>query len=146
MASSTKEPESQRERGIEAWWGQGHPGLPLAYTRKEQVKLRRLFKAFRRALSALSEEQFQRFWLLGPTVVCRPHDNGVVFRHVVTVISDAETAVQRSVPVLYLAPWVFRRSDKSLADLVAHEVAHLVLGHHEGSAGSIADVEEAAET
>lgn len=122
----------EREQGIRAWWEDDHPGLPLLSREEDRdVLLRRLFNAFRRVLLAMSEEQFQKFlYEINPTVVCRFTDNGCAFRHTVTAISDSpEKPVTRYLNVIYLAPWVFRRSDERLADLVAHEVAHHILGH-----------------
>ncbi len=43
--------------------------------------------------------------------------------------------------VIYFAPWVTRMSEKALADTVAHEVAHLILGHHDDMNSQTSKVE-----
>ncbi len=47
--------------------------------------------------------------------------------------------------VVYLAPWGGRRTDASLANLVAHEVAHHILGHPAMFEGHNSHTEKAAD-
>jgi hypothetical protein len=137
--------------------------------------MNRLFVAFRRVLLAMSSKQFQVFQIANPTIVCRPVDHGFTFVHRIPVIIDIEDGVpvignlkpttkdfgplgvstqlqaQRVVSVIYLGPSIFRMSDVRLADVVAHEVAHVILGHPEMAAGirpqtvGNADAERAAD-
>jgi hypothetical protein len=53
--------------------------------------------------------------------------------------------VEVTVNVVYLAPWGFRRTDGSPANLVAHEVAHHILGHPAMFEGHNSHTEKAAD-
>jgi hypothetical protein len=67
------------------------------------------------------------------TRLCCPGEAGRIFQYALTAIwqhtEPAQTVVQASINVPYIAPTVFQRNDEDLADLVAHELVHIVLGH-----------------
>src|SRR5262245_45543733 len=109
-------PESPEDRrpGIEHWWSDQEPGgidLPI----KQQKRLRAVFAT---VLSRLTMEQFFTF---EPTqIICIGHEvHGKVWTY------------EMRVTVLYLSSTILeRRKDRlTLEDRVAHEVAHVVLGH-----------------
>jgi predicted SprT family Zn-dependent metalloprotease len=77
----------------------------------------RLYRAFRRIFKRLSDEQLQNFWSLSPQLICL-RSRGKVFR----TSGD---------PVIYLAPSVLRMTDDNLANVIADEVGHLILSHHD---------------
>ena len=91
----------------------------------------RLHRAFRAVLCAMPDEDFDRFDAANPTVICQPHVNASVLSYYVSV----PTGVQGGrVNVIYFSPSLFRKTDKNLTNVVAHECAHVVLGHHENPA------------
>lgn len=100
---------TDREHGIDAWWGcMNQSGLDL----DTKGSVGRLRIAFRAALVKLSDEEFQRFWLRSPQIVCLTSRG--------KVIEVGELAI-------YLAPSILRMRDDRLVDVVAHEIAHVVL-------------------
>src|SRR5947207_13463501 len=103
-----------REQAIEGWWGYMDQG-GLDHDVEDSVG--RLHRAFRKVLARTSDEQLRRFCDLSPQVICL-RSRGKVFR------------AHKNVPLIYLVP-VFKMSETTLLNLVAHEMAHVVLGHHE---------------
>jgi hypothetical protein len=78
----------------------------------------RLYRAFHTVLERLSDEQLHNFWFLSPQLICLPGSRGKVFQ------------VFTGSPVIYLAPSVLRMTDRNLATVIADEVGHLILSHH----------------
>jgi len=115
-----------RIEDIDYWWSGGFPGSFDFADGSEE----RIYKAFRRVLLALSAEHFERFMGLDPTIICIPSTRGKVFR-LRQVAPASQKPVEMFVNVIYLAPGVGRWTDATLAGTVAHEVGHLILGHHE---------------
>lgn len=74
----------------------------------------------------MTQDEFDGFMELSPTIVCLPSVNGPAFAYAMPVPSGAEVA---TLHVLYFAPTLWKKRDDRLTDVVAHEVAHLVLGH-----------------
>ena len=77
-------------------------------------------------LLTLPEEDFELFLVQRPLVICQPKIRGKVFRRLIAVPPGAK---EMQVNFIYLPPTVNRLSEKTLAKTVAHEIAHLVLGH-----------------
>lgn len=129
MTGSSKLPISdEREQGIRMWWGcMDQGGLDIGDV-QERVG-GRLRRAFRQVLSKLSEDQFRKFWDLAPQVICLPLSRAKVFN-----VNGV---------VIYFAPGVFRLRDERIADVVAHEVARLMLGHQDAPAISNVDAVDA---
>ena len=108
----------ERERAIRFWWGNMLQG-GLDHDIYDSVG--RLYRAFRKVLERLSDEQFHNFYLLSPQLICL-RSRGKVFQ------------VLPGSPVIYLAPSVLRLTDRNLATVIADEVGHLVLSHHNPNA------------
>ena len=126
--------KDDRAHSIDAWWDLTyHPGLPRGSTSGDRKALGRLHKAFRRVLSVMSEEHWQKFWFMNPTVICLS-DYGRVFQ-------------QRpgNVPVIYINTVTLKWTDERFVNNIAHEVAHIILGHHEQLYGSNSKTEKAAD-
>lgn len=113
-----------RNEQVDTWLEGGWPGAANFTEGEEQ----RLHQAFRTVLYAMPSEDFDRFDAANPTVVCPTHVNGCVFSYCVFVPDGIPCG---RVNVIYLSPSLFRKTDKRLTDIVAHECAHIVLGHHE---------------
>lgn len=77
-------------------------------------------------LLTLPEEDFELFLVQRPFVICQSKIRGKVFRRLIAVPPGAK---EMQVNFIYLSPTVNRLSEKNLAKTVAHEIAHLVLGH-----------------
>jgi hypothetical protein len=116
----------ERAEDIEHWWSGGFPG---SFEFADGVEAR-VYRAFRRVLLAMPEEHFDRFMELRPTIVCAPETHGKVFR-LRAVAPPSSEVVQMWINVIYLSPNVTRWSDEALASTIAHEIGHLILGHHE---------------
>ena len=65
----------------------------------------------------MSDEQLHNFWSFSPQLICL-RSRGKVFRG-------------SGDPIIYLAPSVLRMNDDKLTDVIAHEVGHLLLSHHD---------------
>jgi hypothetical protein len=117
--------EESMDRGewVDDWFEEGWPGAN-SFAEGEEV---RLHQALRAVITAMPEEDFDRFNAANPTIVCKPHVNGAVFSY--AVFAPAGMPHGR-VNVLYLSGSLFRMGDRQLTDVVAHECAHIVLGHH----------------
>jgi hypothetical protein len=113
MVQLTLTPEA-RERAISSWWGNMLQG-GLDHDIEDSVG--RLYRAFRKVLERLPDEQLHNFWLFSPQLICL-RSRGKIVR----TSRDA---------VIYLAPSVLRMNDDNLAAVIAHEVAHLLLIHHD---------------
>ena len=116
-----------REQTIRTWWEYMDQG-GLDHDVEDSVG--RLYRAFRKVLERTSDEELQRFWDLSPQLICL-RSRGKVFR------------AHANVPVIYLAPSVLKMSETNLVNMIAHEVAHVLLGHHE-DVGAV-DFEEKAD-
>lgn len=117
--------EDERPKDIEYWWSGGFPGA-FALERRGRLVQPRLFGAFRRVLLAMPEDDFERFMEMSPTVVCQPVIHGAAYSYYLPVVPGAQSV---RLYVLYFRPDLEKFSDDKLARLVAHETAHLVLGH-----------------
>ncbi len=137
------EDREERFEEIEYWWSGGFPGAFAADFRTAPIEPR-LFAAFTRVLLAMSPDEYEEFMHLGPTIVCQPGVDGTAFRYSVRVSPGEKVA---PLHVLYFAPDLRKWSDDRLASLVAHEVAHMMLGHWGGLEVGAGDMhgEEAAE-
>ena len=118
--------ENERDEDIEYWWSGGFPGAFAADYFRVPVQPK-LYRAFQRVLRAMPSEDFDRFVGLQPTIVCQPVVTGAVYRYVIPVWPPKADMV--CLWVLYFRPNLQRLSEESLVRLVAHEVAHLILGH-----------------
>jgi hypothetical protein len=78
----------------------------------------------------LSDEQFEHFWQLSPIVIC---------------LRSAKTFKIAGGPAIHLPPTIYRRRADSLTNVVAHEVAHVILDHHDLYTGSLVEIEAAAD-
>jgi CheY-like chemotaxis protein len=112
----------KRLQEIDDWWEIGFLGaFARASNHEEPVRL-----AFREVLQALSDEEFARFIAVEPQVVCERGLHGSVFRSFVSALLKKRAA---NVTVIYLGPVLARLNDSGLRDLVAVEVAHVLLDH-----------------
>ena len=82
----------------------------------------RLFEAFRQVLQAMPVDLCRQFLALRPVVLC-PGESAFVI--------DGPSG-----PLIYLAPTIARMTDQNLADRVAHEMAHVLLGHYRHDLGN----------
>jgi hypothetical protein len=133
-----------RRQRIDSWWENGFPG---AFAVDDGHVERRVRAAFERVLTAISSRDFGRFMQghggHGPTLVCLPYVHGLVFTYFVPALPPTTGG---NLTMIYLAPIVSRLSNRSLDDLVAHECAHVVLGHttnfhHHGGAKDEAEAD-----
>ena len=98
----------------------------------------RLRRAFERILLAMPKEGFDRFMRLHPTIVCQPAINGAAYSYYIPVWPQGRKAPKAvHLRVIYFRPDLDKLSDQRLVRLVAHEVAHLMLGHAEAG-GAVA--------
>jgi hypothetical protein len=118
-------PDRQLERisDIEYWWSGIHGAAADSSRRPSEP---RLFAAFRRVLLAMPDDDFERFMELSPTVIFQPAVEGTVYSYWLPIIPGADHVVLR---VIYICPDLRKWSDERIVRLVAHEAAHLVLGH-----------------
>ena len=119
----------EREAAITAWWG----SLDQQTLDIGDRRIDRLYSAFHKVVRCLDDEQFLRVDSM--QAICLPATRGKVFR-----------TLEGSVAIFFDGYKTFRARD--LVSLVAHEVAHVVLGHHDdgyGGAHSNADAERQAD-
>ena len=129
----------KRLQQIQYWWEGGFPGTFFDDDPLEG----RLLHAFRTVLVAMPLGDFVRFLEASPTIVCPGGARAMVFRYRVPTSMDGESV---SVNVMYFNPESMRRStERSLVNTVAHETAHLVLGHQDRRDGKNVDAEAAAD-
>jgi len=122
------EPESieERDEEIDYWWHGGFSGAFAADHKDRPLELR-LFAAARKVLLAMPQDDFELFFSLRPQVVCQPLAvEGTIWRYYVPVMPGMKEAIVR---VVYFTPNFGRWAAERLERLVAHEFAHLVLGH-----------------
>jgi len=121
--------EAEREErleDIEYWWSGGFQGAFAAESRAEFLEAK-LYEVVKRVLLAMPEEDFEVFLLLRPQIVCQPLAvHGAIWRYVIPVMPGMKEAIVR---VVYFTPAFGKWSADRLTRLVAHEFAHLVLGH-----------------
>lgn len=118
--------EADRIGDIDYWWAGGFPGAFAAEFRDNPVEPR-LYAAVRQVLLAMPDDDFERFFTLRPQIVCQPLAlEGTLWRYFVPVMPGMTEAVVR---VIYFTPAIRKWSAERLARLVAHEFAHLILGH-----------------
>ena len=118
--------EAERIEDIDYWWHGGFPGAFAADFRTNPLEPR-LYGAVRRVLLAMPDEDFERFFTLGPQIVCQPAAvEGTLWRYFVPVMPKMKQAIVR---VIYFSPEIRKWSAERLVRLVAHEIAHLILGH-----------------
>ena len=118
--------EAERLEDVAYWWSGGFPGAFAAEYSRHPVEPR-LYKAFQRVMLAMPDEDFDQFLGLKPTIVCQPAVNGTVYGYYIPVWpKDAEALRLR---VIYFRPDLHKLSEDRLVRLVAHEVAHIILGH-----------------
>jgi hypothetical protein len=127
----TSPDKSERIGDIDYWWsghssGAFHPPAAIEA---------RLFRAFYQVLSVLSDEEFETFMTLSPDLICtEPETQATAFRLVQAVPPQAKQVTRYF--IAFAAP-IASVGDDELADTVAHEVAHLLLGHCD--VGTMAD-------
>ncbi len=137
-----KERMTEREEDIAYWWEGGFPGA-FHYVDPTES---RLYAAFKKVLLAMPDEHFEKFTASDVTIVCLPKTSATIFRHSL-VAPPGEEPRRLHMGVIYFAPHIGRYTDNHLAEIVAHEVAHVVLGHWSGEVRGEerADLEEAAD-
>jgi hypothetical protein len=81
----------------------------------------RLLQAFRQVLQAMPARLCGQFLALRPVVLCTPEP---------AVVIDRPWG-----PMIYFAPTISRMTDQNLVDRVAHEIAHVILGHYRQGIG-----------
>jgi hypothetical protein len=87
---------------------------------------------------------FEAFQAASPTIVCNPAVRARVYRYVLPPATELEQ--QQQICVMYFSPHVARMSARSLADLVAHEAAHVVLGRTGRGSVTEREADDLAET
>lgn len=109
---------ARRGRGthdaIAAWWSRGSP-----WAFQNPRGRGRVGAAFRRVLGRLSPFELQKFLRARPRLLCEPFSRGEVFFY----------RSVRPLTILCLGARVLTLSEEHLRDLLAHEIAHIVLGH-----------------
>jgi hypothetical protein len=123
----------ERLEDIEYWWSGGFPGAFAADYRGGPAVEPKLYAAFRRVLLAMPDDDFDRFLSLRPTLICQPAINSAAYSYHIPVFPPK--AKEMILRVLYFRPDLSTFSEDRLARLVAHEVAHLILGHAETGGG-----------
>ncbi len=111
---------------VEDWWEGSFPGLMHCDLDVEGC----LREAFLTVLSKLSEEHFDQFTERSPTILCVTDAHAVVVLYFRRLREDEEDA--ELVVIYFESQTVKDRSADELVDSVAHEVAHVVLGHYKG--------------
>jgi hypothetical protein len=106
-----------RDEPIERWWEDVSSWLGL------QAEETRLFERFRQVLRVIPADMFRQFLALDP-VVMRPGE--LVF----VIDCPSPRSRERSRPLMYFPPTIARMTDPHLLDRVAHEMAHVLLGHY----------------
>lgn len=115
-----------RQEDIEYWWG-GHGGM--FFTCLDPLEAR-LAQAFRTVLLAIPDEDYEAFMAAQPAVFCNPGVEGEVGEFWSPVMPGEHHGKLRWI---YLSPSLGRRSDGQILSTVAHETAHIVLGHYEAT-------------
>lgn len=112
--------DARRDERIELWWEDvsGWEGLMV-----DSETEARLFQAFRQVLQAMPGEMFRQFLALDPVVMC-PDESAFV------IDCPSPRFREHSRPLIYFAPTIARMTDHNLVDRVAHEMAHVILGHY----------------
>ncbi len=113
--------KEERIIDIEFWWGDASSE---SFDEGEGEK--RVYSTFQQVLLTLPEEDFELFLEQRPLVLCQSKIRGKVFRRLIAVPPGAK---EMQVNFIWLSPTVSRLSENNLANTVAHEIAHLVLGH-----------------
>jgi hypothetical protein len=126
---------------IDRWWGDdlGGPGV-WTLTQEEQDRLR---GAFTTVLGRLPVDDFEVFMRREPALVCVRDARGTAMTFRRDVPSEPCSWTHTELYVIYLNPDVLADRDEALADTVAHETAHVVLGH-DGVREQPRSVQEAA--
>ena len=118
--------DPKRKANIADWWEGGFSGGCFCVKPLEH----RLRHAFERVLEQLPAEAFAAFLAVEPTVVCPAGASANLFI-LRAVVPPSEQPQEALVTVMYFDPTAAtRKSDAALLNTVAHEVAHVVLGHH----------------
>ena len=120
----------EREEDINYWWNGGFSGAFFMDSLDNPVEPK-LKAAFRRVLLAMPDEDYHGFLTLRPQVVCQPVLDGTLWSYRRPVM-PGQTEIR--IYVLYFAPEVGTYSEERLTSTVAHETAHLILGHVGGTA------------
>ncbi len=113
--------KEERIVDIENWWGDASSNS-FDFGGDEK----RVYSAFQHVLLAMPEKDFELFLEQRPLLLCFPKVGGKIFRRLFAVPPGAK---EMQVNLIYLPPTVNRLSEKYLANTVAHEIGHLVLGH-----------------
>jgi len=118
--------DAKRKDDIADWWGSGFPGAFFCVEPLEH----RLRHAFAHVLERIPAEALAAFMEVDPTIVCPAGASANVF--ILRAVAPPSDQPQEAlVTVMYFDPTApTRKSDASLLNTVAHEVAHVVLGHH----------------
>jgi len=114
--------EKERKNDIDYWWTDAI-GNSFDYGNERRVHL-----AFRHVLLALPDKDFEHFMEQRPLLLCLPQLLGKTFRRLFPIPPGAEPI---KVNFIYLSPNIDRWSEKNLVNTIAHEIAHLVLGHQD---------------
>jgi len=112
--------EEERIADIDYWWTDA---IAESFDYGNE---RRVHSAFKHVLLAMPDEDFERFMEQQPVLLCLPKIRGKVFKRMIAVPPGAK---ELKVTFIYLPSNVDRWSEKTLINTVAHEIAHLVLGH-----------------
>jgi hypothetical protein len=89
----------------------------------------RILQAFRRVLTAIPEEDFHRFMEATPQLLCVEGVHAATMPGMFAAMPAAESRVYPV--VIYLSESLATWSDDDMVEIVAHESAHVVLGHYD---------------
>jgi len=118
--------DPKRRDDFATWWEGGFPG---AFFRIDPLE-DRLRHAFMKVLDRIPAEAFAAFMEADPTIVCPVGPSAQAFA-LGAAVPPSDEPQEAFVTVLYFDPISsIRKSDAALLKTVAHEAAHVVLGHH----------------
>jgi hypothetical protein len=114
------------EEDFRDWWSEASEWVQLSYTQQEKLR-----KVFFRVLSKISALHRERFLEESPIVICSDHKGMAV---------NFWRPVHEKLGMISLGIIILRHdivSHPGFIDTVAHEAAHIVLGHHKIPGGAI---------
>jgi hypothetical protein len=88
-----------------------------------QARGARLFQSFSQVLRVIPADMFRQFLEVDPVVMC-PANLAFV------IDCPSPWSRERSRPLIDFPPTIARMTDQHLIDSVAHEMAHVLLGHY----------------
>jgi hypothetical protein len=118
--------QNDRDEDIDYWWTGGFVGF---FTCRDPLE-DRLRHSFHVVLNQIPEEDFDTFMGCDPALICNPGVNGEVGRIWIPVVPGQDHAER---VFIYFSENLGCQTDEFLVSLVAHETAHVVLGHFDHS-------------